>query len=328
MLGLNIDYSAEVPYLTKLANKLPFVETDAPSNVSVRADMAYLLPGSPSGINVDGTATSYLDDFEASQIPINLSSPQQWFLASTPDSFNDVIVNNNPDPLSYNFSRGKIAWYNVDQLFYGTGNRPSNIDENELSRNEVRQIRYNELFPNTDLDITQQNLVRTLDLAYYPSERGPYNYNPNANSVSSENRWGGIMRPLTTNNFEQANVEYIQFWLMDPYENYSIRQDEGLPTGIIPSDLSNQVGKLFINLGNISEDILKDGRKQYENGLPADGSRSASDVNITTWGNVPKNPSILYAFDASNEARVNQDIGLDGLTDEEERAKYPWFCIV
>ncbi len=324
MLGLNLDYSSEVPYLTKLANKLPFVETDAPSNVSVRADMAYLLPGSPSGINVDGTATSYLDDFEASQIPINLNSPQQWFLASTPESQG---FNGGTFDLSNNYKRGKIAWYNVDQLFYGTGNRPSNIDENELSRNEVRQIRYNELFPNTDLDITQQNLVRTLDLAYYPSEKGPYNYNQNANSVTPEERWGGIMRSLTTNNFEQANVEYIQFWVMDPYENYSITSEEGLPAGITPQDPNNQVGKLFINLGNISEDILKDGRKQYENGLPIDGNKiDGTNVNETTWGNVPINPSILYAFDASNEARTNQDVGLDGMTDEEERAKYPAFA--
>ncbi|WP_299155927.1 cell surface protein SprA [uncultured Tenacibaculum sp.] len=324
MLGLNLDYSAEVPYLTKLANKLPFVETDAPSNVSVRADMAYLLPGSPSGINVDGTATSYLDDFEASQIPINLSSPQQWFLASTPESQG---FDGGTADLSYNYKRGKIAWYNIDQLFYGSGNRPGNIDENELSRNEVRQIRYNELFPNTDLDITQQNLVRTLDLAYYPSERGPYNYNQNASSVASEERWGGIMRSLTTNNFEQANVEYIQFWVMDPYENYSINQEEGLPAGINPQDPGNQVGKLFINLGSVSEDILKDGRKQYENGLPADGNKvTGTNVNTTTWGNTPINPSILYAFDSSNDARTNQDIGLDGLTDEEEKILYPAFA--
>ncbi|WP_428743643.1 cell surface protein SprA [Tenacibaculum sp.] len=324
MFGLNLDYSSEVPYLTKLANKLPFVETEAPSNVSVRADMAYLLPGSPSGINVDGTATSYLDDFEASQIPINLNSPQQWFLASTPESQG---YDGGSFGLEYNYKRGKLAWYNIDQLFYGSGNRPSNIDENELSRDEVRQIRYNELFPNTDLDITQQNLVRTLDLAYYPAERGPYNYNENANTVTPEERWGGIMRSLTTNNFEQANVEYIQFWLMDPYENYSITTEEGLQAGINPQDPSNQVGKLFINLGNVSEDILKDGRKQYENGLPADGVKvDGGNVRSSFWGNTPINPSILYAFDSSNDARTNQDIGLDGLNDEEERAKYPAFA--
>ncbi len=333
MLGFNLDYSSEVPYLTKLANKLPFVETDAPSKVSVRADMAYLLPGSPSGIDVNGTATSYLDDFEASQIPINLSAPQQWTLASTPESqgleVEGALVNN----LAYNNKRSKIAWYNVDQLFYGTTNRPGSIDENELARDEVRQIRYEELF-NIDLDITQQNIVRTLDLAYYPNERGPYNYNTNTADVDidvannkvtmkkPEETWGGIMRPLTTNNFEQANVEYIQFWLMDPYDNYSITAEEGLPAGVDPKNPANQ-GKLFINLGNISEDILRDGSKQYENGLPEDGAKNnGSNVRGSVWGYTPINPSILYAFASDPNARVNQDVGLDGLNDAEEKANF------
>lgn len=330
MFGLNLDYSSEAPYLTKLANKLPFVETDAPSNVSVRADFAYLLPGSPSGINVDGTATSYLDDFEASQIPITLTSPQQWFLASTPESQG---LNGGLDDLTYNYKRAKLAWYNVDQLFYGSTNRPGNIDENELSRNEVRQISYNELYPNTDLDITQQNLVRTLDLAFYPSERGPYNYNPDVQEINvaenkvilrtPEENWGGIMRPLTTNNFEQANVEYIQFWLMDPYEGYSISQDEGLPAGLDPNDVSNH-GKLVFNLGNISEDILRDGRKQYENGLPT--TNNPSQTSNTVWGKVPTNPSILYAFGSDAADREQQDIGLDGLNDTDEGVQFPGYA--
>ncbi|WP_255402316.1 cell surface protein SprA [Tenacibaculum sp. SG-28] len=259
MLGLNLDYSSEVPYLTKLANKLPFVETDVVSNVSVRADMAYLLPGSPSGIDVNGTATSYVDDFEASQIPINLNAPQQWFLASTPESQGFETDGKQVNQLDYNNRRAKLAWYNIDQLFYGTTNRPSNINENELSRDQVRQIRYEELF-DIDLDITQQNLVRTLDLAFYPAERGPYNYNTNPDEadidasndkvslLKPEENWGGIMRSLTTNNFEQANVEYIQFWLMDPYENYSITEEEGFPSNLNPNDPTNYTGKLFINL--------------------------------------------------------------------------------
>ena len=109
------------------------------------------------------------------------------------------------------------------------------------------------------------------------------------------------MRPLSTNNFEQANVEYIQFWLMDPYTNYSISNQEGLPSDINPNDLQNQVGDLYINLGNISEDILKDNLKMYENGLPGDDL--SSNVTPTTWGNVPTNPSIIYAFDEDDTSR-------------------------
>lgn len=326
MLGLNFDFSTEVPYFTKLANKLPFVDTDAPSNLSVRADMAYLLPGTPKGIDVAGAATSYIDDFEASQIPISLISPLDWYEASTPRFFNGF--NGDQSDLSYNYKRGKLAWYSIDQIFYGFGQTPNSVNADELSRAETRQINFSELFPNQQLDITQNAQIRTLDLAYFPEERGSYNFNPNAtiaNGVAKlpnpETNWGGIMRALNTNNFDQANVEYIQFWVMDPYQNYSITTEEGLPNGINPADISNQVGDLYINLGNVSEDILRDNRKMFENGLPEDGIKiDGTNINKTTWGDVPRNPSIIYAFSELDAARTNQDLGFDGLNDAEEKA--------
>lgn len=333
MFGLNVDYSSEAPILTKLVNKLPFVDTDVPSNFSVRADMAYLLPGSPSGIDVTGQATSYIDDFEASQIPISLLTPLDWHTASTPDTptfpgFNGSLIND----LDYNDKRARFAWYNIDQIFYGAGPSPGNISADEISRAETRQINFRELFPNQELDVTQIALIRTLDLAFFPTERGTYNFEQPSDPANPEvlndpeSRWGGMMRALTTNNFDQANVEYIQFWLMDPYENYSITADEGLPAGINPQDPQNQVGELYFNLGNISEDILRDNRKMYENGLPSDGIKDGSNVSglpAFVWGDVPTAQSIIYAFDESDESRTNQDLGLDGLTDEEEQTRYP-----
>ena len=328
MLGMNLDFSTEMPLFTKIVNKLPFVDTDASSNLSMRADMAYLIPGSPKGIDVTGAATSYIDDFEASQIPISLLTPLQWYTASTPDTpsfpeFNGNLSNN----ISYNYQRARLAWYTIDPIFYGAGDTPDNIDADALSRAETRQINFDELFPNQELDVTQQTLVRTLDLAYFPSERGPYNFeqptditNP-SKLENPEDRWAGIMRPLTTNNFEQANVEYVQFWMMDPYKNYSITNDEGLSEDINPQDPQNQIGDLYINLGNISEDILKDNRKLYENGLPKDDL--TTNTTTTIWGKVPTNPSIIYAFDEDGTSRNRQDIGLDGLTDEEERDLFP-----
>lgn len=327
MLGLNVDFSSEVPYFTKLANKLPFVDTDVASNISVRADMAYLLPGTPSGIDVTGAATSYIDDFEASQVPISLLSALDWYEASTPKNQSNDRFNGANNDLSYNYKRGKLAWYSIDQIFYGFGETPPSIDADELSRAETRQINFNELFPNQQFDITQNTQIRTLDLAYFPEERGSYNYNPNAIIQGDkailpnpEENWGGIMRPLNTNNFDQANVEYIQFWIMDPYQNYSITQEEGLPENINPNDLSNQIGDLYINLGNISEDITKDNRKMFENGLPEDGAKvDGVNVNSTIWGDVPRNPSIIYAFSEEDAARTNQDLGFDGLTNDEEK---------
>jgi cell surface protein SprA len=324
MFGLNVDYSTEVPFFTKLANKLPFIDTDAPSNLSVRADMAYLLPGTPSGIDVAGAATSYIDDFEASQVPISLLSPLQWYLASTPKNNTIDTYNGNSNTAEYNYKRARLAWYNIDQIFYGLGATPPGISADDLSRAETRQINYRELFPNQQLDITQNSLIRTLDLAYFPQERGSYNFdtnNINSNGLFTdpENRWGGITRPLTTNNFDQANVEYIQFWIMDPYDNYSITAEEGLPAGINPQDPANQVGDLYLNLGNISEDINKDNRKMYENGLPELGG--TTNTTETIWGKVPTNQSIIYAFSEEDAARTNQDLGFDGLSDIEEIAK-------
>jgi cell surface protein SprA len=332
MLGFNFDYSSEIPFFTKLANKLPFVDTDATSNLSLRGDIAYLIPGSPSGIDVTGAATSYIDDFEASQIPISLLSALEWYEASTPNNPLNQRFNGNSDDLTYNNKRGKLAWYRVDQIFYGAGATPESVDAAELSRAETRQINYRELFPNVQLDITQNSLVRTLDLAYFPQERGSYNFNQNPNEATidipnekvtllkPQENWGGIMRPLTTNNFDQANVEYMQFWIMDPYQNYSLTADEGKPEDVNPKNIINQVGDLYINLGNISEDILKDNRKMYENGLPEDGLKvDGNNVNSTIWGDIPRNPSIIYAFNELDDARTNQDLGFDGLKDIEEK---------
>lgn len=321
IFGLRADYATEVPKFTKWVNKLPNIDTDVESNFSVRGDFAYLMPGSPRQVELAGEPTTYLDDFEGAQIPLELKTPQQWFMASTPQ--NQPVLDLNGDlngTIDYGNKRGKLAWYIIDQLFYGSSSlQPSNIDDTELSRAEVRRIRFNELFPAADLDITQSTILRSFDLAYYPHERGSYNYDNNFGS-NPEESWAGITRPLTVTNFEQANIEYIQFWMLDPYSQYSITQAEGLPAGLNPQDPSNQVGDLYFNLGNISEDVLKDGRKMYENGLPDDGS--TTNTQATIWGKIPTQQSLNYTFDISDNARLNQDIGYDGLNDAEEIAMF------
>ncbi|MGL4806334.1 MAG: cell surface protein SprA, partial [Bacteroidales bacterium] len=77
---------------------------------------------------------------------------------------------------------------------------------------------------------------------------------------------------------------------------------------------------LIFNLGDISEDILKDGRKMYENGLPTDGDLSL--VEDTYWGRVPKRQSLTYAFDNVPGSRRMQDVGLNGISTEVEH-NYP-----
>ena len=300
IFGINGSYSTEVPFLTRLANKLPNIDTDVPSNVSVRGEFAYLLPGSPKRTELNGEVTSYVDDFEASQTAINVKTANSWRLSSAPVGFGGELLNDN---LAAGHGRAKLAWYQIDPIFYSS-DRPSGISLDDVSTLEARRVFISEI-SNETIATGQTTVLNTLDLAYYPSVRGPYN---NRSTVDfPQNNWAGITRSLTSTDFEQANVEFIEFWMQDPY------YDDGV---ITPST----GGKFTINLGSISEDVLKDGRKLYENGLPDDGG--TLNTTNTSWGKVPTNQALIYAFDTTGSERDNQDIGLDGLNDIDESSIY------
>jgi len=310
IFGVNANYATEIPFLTRWVNKLPNIDTDVESNLSVRGEFAYLLPGTPKASDFEGKTTVYVDDFESSQTANDISNPTSWYLSSTPVEAN---LGGEAEDLSYNFKRAKLAWYSIDPVFYSS-RRPNGINDQHLSNPFTRRVFREEIFPEQDIVQGQTQALFTLDLAYYPSIRGPYNYNPAAasNSVlpNPEQNFGGISRAISTTDFERSNVEYIQFWIMDPF--------------IYEENANNPGGVLNFNLGNISEDILKDGRKQYENGLPIDGS-DANTIS-TLWGKVPANQSLIYTFSSEGQERANQDIGLDGLNNAQEKAKYPSFA--
>ena len=312
IMGFNANYATEVPLFTRLVNKLPNIDTDAESSISFRGEFAYLMPGASKADQFNGEATSYIDDFEGTQSNIDVRSPQSWHLASTPVGYGDEF-----NDLSYGYRRAKLSWYTVDPIFYVSSRRPNGISEQDLSSNRTRRIFSEELFPSKDIAYGESRVINTLDLTYYPEERGPYNYNPELASVPKakrpEENWGGIMRALNATNFEQSNVEFIEFWVMDPYT--------GNP-GDVVSELNS--GKLKFNLGFISEDILKDGQKQYENGLPNAGSNQPTIKTI--WGRTPAAPSLIYAFDTNENNRRVQDVGLDGIGDAEEAAMFPNFA--
>ncbi|MGB5942407.1 MAG: cell surface protein SprA [Leeuwenhoekiella sp.] len=309
IFGLNASYQTEVPFLTRLINKYPTIDTDVPSEFSIRGEVAYLLPGQPKGTDFGGKAASYIDDFEGAQTSIDISSPLQWFLSSAPIGFGGELQNGD---LASGYKRAKLAWYSIDPLFYSS-RRPDGISDNDLSNFATRRIFREEIFPQQDVVAGTTQALFTLDLAYYPSERGAYNFSPDAEdgilSDPAEN-FGGIMRQFTSTDFEQSNVEYIEFWLMDPFE--------------YAENATNPGGKLTLNLGNISEDVLKDGRKQYENGLPEDGG--LQNTSPTAWGKVPTSQALVYAFDSAGQERLNQDIGYDGLDDAQERENFPAFA--
>ena len=309
--GIDFGYQTDAMFITHLLDKLPFYSTNAPSRITVDGEFAHFIPGHSKAVGKTGT--TYIDDFEGSKSTIDLKNTANWFLASTPQ--HQTMPHMFPEAapgtgLEYGFNRAQTAWYIIDPLFYErTSNlRPKNIDINELSRHSVRPVRETEVFPNADPPSGQPMNLQIFNMAFYPSIRGPYNYDARLNSINAdgtlrnpERRWGGMMRALDNTDFEATNIEYIEFWLMDPFAE----------------DSTHTGGYLYFNLGDISEDLLRDGRKSFENGLPI--GPDAVDVDTTIWGRVPTIQALVNAFDNNPSARQYQDVGYDGLSDEDER---------
>ncbi|MDT0557722.1 cell surface protein SprA [Ichthyenterobacterium sp. W332] len=312
IFGINGNYSTELPFLTRLVNKLPNIDTDVPSNLSVRGEFAYLAPGAPNGTDLNGEATAYIDDFEGTQGAIDLLSPLSWFLSSRPKDLGVTypgFPNEDENGLQNGFGRALLNWYTIDPIFYGN-QRPGGISDDDVSNLYTRRVFIEEIFPNIDIVQGQTSVINTLDLAYYPSERGPYNFENGAeNGIDPTDSWAGITRQIASTDFEQANVEFIEFWVQDPF---------------LDSGPSSPGGKLLINLGNISEDVLRDGKKQFENGLPEDGDISG--LPLTDYSTVvPQSQSLIYTFATTGQERTNQDVGYDGYDNTEEAASFPDF---
>ena len=305
LFGFNTNYTAKSQALTNLLDKLPLLELTAPSQITFSAEYAKLIPGHYK--SKYGGDYSYIDDFEQAQMPIDLSTPYSWNLAATPSSFNESTLSNNID---YGKNRSLLAWYYIDGLFTRSSSlTPTYLknDLNQLSNHYVREVLETELFPNKDLGFNEPATIPVFNLAYYPLERGPYNLDAIGmdglgHLLNPQNRWGGITRRIESGmtDFEANNIETIEFWLLDPFIY----------------DKNSKGGDLYFDLGDISEDILRDEKKFFENGLPVNGD--PSQVDSTVWGLVPKQQSTVYAFDNTQGARKVQDVGFDGLSTQQE----------
>ncbi|WP_430812774.1 MULTISPECIES: cell surface protein SprA [unclassified Carboxylicivirga] len=322
--GLNTSFYTESMGITELIDKLPLVETKEMSSVTFEGEFAQLLPGHPKVIDESGT--SYIDDFEGTRVPYDMRNWMAWQIASTPqgqeDEFREAALIDN---LFSGVNRARFAWYSIDPLFLRTSTQtPGHIkaDDDQKKNHFVREILEKEIFPNREAPYGQPTNMPVLNIAYYPTERGPYNFdagtssattdgyghgiNPDGTLKMPEERWGGMMRQIDVNDFEAANIEYIEFWMMDPY--------------VYDDNLDENEGKIYFNLGNVSEDILRDTRKSFENGLPGPGE--PFDVDSTQWGYVSRKQNLVNGFSNDGPTRLAQDVGLNGMNSANEQRFY------
>jgi cell surface protein SprA len=317
--GVDFNVTEEAPWLTRLIDKIPLIQTKEPSKITFSAEAALLRPGHSSAINVgdDKGGVVYLDDFEGSSSPFSLmSQPNAWQLSSIPQRNDRLFPEAKADSVYSGINRAGLNWYRIDQYV----REKSAQNDNPY----VTGIAQTEVFPARDIGNSFSNFLPTFDITYHPKERGPYNFdvtqgyssvggvngklsagvNGDLSLRAPETRWGGIMRGLTQTDFEAANVEYIDFWMLDPF---------------LDPNKNNTGGNMYIHLGDISEDILRDSRKMYENGLPSPANLQLR-TDTTQWGLTPRTEIPLPSSFSANEAeRLAQDVGFDGLSDANEK---------
>ena len=303
--GVNGAWKTDIQWLTNAIDKIPWITATQPSTFAINAEFAHLIPGHTKDVGKVGT--SYIDDFEQTMTEIDIHYPSYWKLAPTPRNEERFPEYNYSNSIEYGKNRALLSWFTPDPIFgYPQSNTPQHIkdDVNLLSDMRTRIVYEQELFPNRETLANEDPKIATLNLSFYPEERGPYNIDPSqigsdGKLTNPKQRWGGIMRRLDNTDFEKANIEYISFWLLDP----KLTNPDGYE------------GDLYIDLGDISEDILKDGKKSFEHGLP---TNDIDDTEKTVWGRVSRTTSTVVAFSNESGSREKQDVGLDGLSTEQE----------
>jgi cell surface protein SprA len=327
--GFDFNINKKSRFLTKMIDALPFIQTKEQSSVNFTGEFAQLLPGTSNVI--DGESTAYIDDFESSATPYSLMNPLSWKLAAVPKTEAKIYEgpNADTDTLAAGYRRAKLAWYTIDnQLQRDVGRyRPENITEEDLKNHYVRTVLPDEIFPKKQF---QQGVFQEtiFDLAFYPYERGPYNYNPDLDNNGrlrgdAKKNWGAITNAIRTEvDFDKANIEYIEFWLLDPF----IHTEYGKIIDGTFDNFQTRGGKLIFQLGTISEDVIPDEKHAFENGLPPNGDLSdPKKVTKNKWGYVTESQYLTSGFDNTSDARVYQDVGFDGVSSAKEESTFADF---
>jgi len=293
IFGLDLQYATQMRWLTKWIDRLPLISTKEPSRFSINAEYAQVMPGVPDELRteLDPDGVSYIDDFEGSRQIISFGlNGNNWALGSPPHQTleSPTILE---DSIRGRY-RASLGWY-------------------RLPVGDPRNVPTREIFPNR-VAAREDFQVRPLYLSYDPTRRGPYNFNPDfvIRRGVPDSSYGAITQllPSFANNLTQSNIQFIEFWF---------KYQPLIDTAGAPPDS----GKLHIDIGIISEDIIPNRRLNTEDGMP---------INPEDF-----NPDQI-AFGEDSYGRYNtrvakidrqlltgsigtEDVGLDGINDQLER---------
>ncbi|MDR9416021.1 MAG: cell surface protein SprA [Gracilimonas sp.] len=327
ILGMDASADFDTPWITQFIDKVPLLQTKAPSNISFSGEFAQLRPDVAQTNAVreaidngelfpdEENGLSFVDDFEGTEVSISLASATRWELAAAPAAIpgyapDAPFFENETNPVNSSLEskivrsdlRSQFSWYtiprNISSLLGGSQRTP-----------ESERVLTERVFPGRETNNAQEEELTTLDIYYNPNARGPYNYNfdlRNKLENEPENQWGGMTATLPSGqeDLTQNNIEFIEFWVQPILPN----AEE--PTA---ADLESYDGKIYIDIGIISEDVVPNFDLNTEDGL-ANNPENLEQDNISQQPRsyVPANPAAPQG-QFSNENRDLEDVGFDGV---------------
>ncbi len=315
VFGFDAKAEFDTPWLTRAIDRIPLLQTKAPSSMTFSGEWAMLTPGLGETVAVrrerrlgnlfadEERGLSFIDDFEGAKTNVSMLNQARWNLSSAP--VNIPGLDNMDAPSLNNLSqierqrrsdyRGKFTWYMIPQNVAQILGLPRDGDE-------VRQIEVTEIF---DRDVLSQDRILTpLDVYFNPRDRGPYNYNRNIERITTtepEKMWGGMTATIFSGqqDFTINNIEFLEFWVQPI-----------LPGGSATAqDAIDYNGKLFIDIGTISEDVIPNFRLNTEDGLADNANLIVPDLDGRSY---VLSTSIRFDGEFSTVNQEREDIGLDG----------------
>lgn len=325
VLGLDANAKFNTPWITRFIDRIPLLQTRSESNFSVSGEFAQLRPGVAQTNAVrdaieDGilyedeeNGLSFIDDFEGSEFNISFKYASRWNLPSAPallPSYDGANFETGQITSSDLMSRveradlrAKFSWYEIPRNITSILGNVTLTPESEI-------VKVNHVFKGRETNNPQDEIINTLDVYYDPTSRGPYNYNPDLKNKlenEPEDMWGGMTATLPSGqeDLTQNNIEFLEFWVQ------SILPGAKQPDA---NDISEDYnGKIYIDIGVISEDVVPNEVPNTEDGLAQNlASLEIDAVGRSYISTLPTPPQGQF----SNQNRDLEDVGLDGVPNE------------
>ena len=328
VFGFDTNARFNTPFITRAVDWLPLIQTRENSEFSFSGEFAQLRPGVSETRAVsrairnnqlfpdEEEGLSFIDDFEGSNIKINLLNATRWHIAAAPaavpgyepdeaffdeDDFPGQPISNQQSRIERSDLRSKFSWYTIPR------NIRSILDNVEFTA-ESEPVRVTDVFPGRETQNPQEEIINTMDVFYDPTQRGQYNYNMDLRDLLTNNperTWGGMTTviPSGQEDFTQNNVEFLEFWVQP-----ILPGGQPAPVGSI----EQYDGKIYIDIGLVSEDVIPNSKINTEDGLALNPDNLILDSQSNPRSALPANPPPPEG-QFSNEDRELEDVGLDGL---------------